>query len=68
MNTIQKAIDASEKLDLRVSAGHGLNYMNVKSISGLVGIEELNIGHSIIARSLIVGMEKAVRDMSLLCC
>ncbi len=67
LNKIQKAIDASERLGLRVSAGHGLNYTNVKYISGLAGLEELNIGHSIIANSLIVGMEKAVRDMIALC-
>ncbi|MFQ5786824.1 MAG: pyridoxine 5'-phosphate synthase [Thermodesulfobacteriota bacterium] len=64
---IQEATDASERLGLRVSAGHGLNYTNVKNISGITGIEELNIGHSIIANSVLVGVEKAVRNMIALC-
>ncbi len=54
---------AAAKLGLGVSAGHGLNYQNVTEIAKIEHIEELNIGHSIISRAALVGMEKAVRDM-----
>lgn len=53
---------ASEK-GLRVLAGHGLTYRNVFPISDIPQIEELNIGHNIIARASLVGMEQAVREM-----
>ena len=46
-----------------VHAGHGLNYANVLPIAGISQIEEVNIGHSIIARAVIVGIERAVREM-----
>ena len=48
---------------LRVAAGHGLNYRNVRSIVAIPQIFELNIGHSIVARALMVGFERAVREM-----
>ena len=48
---------------LEVLAGHGLNYVNVIPIVGVVEIVELNIGHSIVARASLVGMDRAVRDM-----
>jgi len=48
---------------LRVSAGHGLTYQNVSRIAAIPEFEELNIGHSIIARSVFVGLERAVKDM-----
>lgn len=50
-------------LDLEVLAGHGLNYSNVIAIAGIPEIVELNIGHSIVARAALVGMDRAVRDM-----
>lgn len=50
-------------LGLRVNAGHGLTYWNVGPVARLAGIEELNIGHSIIARAVLVGLERAVREM-----
>jgi pyridoxine 5-phosphate synthase len=50
-------------LGLRVNAGHGLTYWNVAPVARLAGIEELNIGHSIIARAVLVGLERAVREM-----
>ena len=66
-----KKIEYSVKIalehDLRISAGHGLDYKNVRTIASLSDIEELNIGFSIIARSIIVGMEKAVREMIKIC-
>ncbi|MEW6027740.1 MAG: pyridoxine 5'-phosphate synthase [Planctomycetota bacterium] len=48
---------------LGVAAGHGLNYTNVQPVTHIMEIEELNIGHSIIARAVLVGLERAVRDM-----
>ena len=48
---------------LRVNAGHGLTYWNVYPIACLPGIEELNIGHTIISRAILVGLERAVREM-----
>lgn len=50
---------------LRVNAGHGLTYWNVYAIARIPGMEELNIGHTIISRAVLVGMERAVREMKL---
>jgi pyridoxine 5-phosphate synthase len=43
--------------------GHGLNYTNVQDVAAIDGVEELNIGHSIVSRAVLVGMERAVREM-----
>ena len=51
------------KLGMKVHAGHGLNYQNVQRIAAIEEIEELSIGHSIISRAVLVGMERAVREM-----
>lgn len=51
---------------LKVNAGHGLNYFNVKPVAAIKEIIELNIGHAIIARAAIDGLEKAIRDMKAL--
>ena len=48
---------------MRLHAGHGLTYSNVQPVAAIEGLEELNIGHSVIARSVFVGMETAVREM-----
>jgi pyridoxine 5-phosphate synthase len=48
---------------LTLNAGHGLTYRNVKPIAAIDGMHELNIGHSIVARAIMVGLEQAVRDM-----
>ena len=48
---------------LHVHMGHGLNYVNVQEIVRIKGVEELNIGHSIVSRALMVGMERSVREM-----
>jgi pyridoxine 5-phosphate synthase len=50
-------------LGLHVHLGHGLNYLNVKPVVRIRGVEELNIGHSIVSRAVLVGMVQAVRDM-----
>ena len=57
------AATLAHKLGLRVNAGHGLNYRNTAGILALPYLETLNIGHSIIARSLFVGLRQSVRDM-----
>jgi pyridoxine 5-phosphate synthase len=61
-----KIVDAAKlaaSLGLRVGAGHGLNYVNVKPVARIPEVEELNIGHSIISRASLVGLERAVREM-----
>jgi len=63
ISKLQDQITLALNCGLKVNAGHGLNYRNVKRISGLNGIEELNIGHSIVARAAMVGMDRAVREM-----
>ena len=51
---------------LEVLGGHGLTYVNVQPIAAIPEILELNIGHSIVARAVLVGLERAVRDMAAL--
>ena len=66
---LQKIIESTYyaiDLGLVVNAGHGLNYQNVDKIASIININELNIGHSIVARALAVGLEKAVREMKAL--
>ena len=48
---------------LHVAAGHGLDYNNVRPVAAIPGIEELNIGHALIARAVLVGLDRATRDM-----
>jgi pyridoxine 5-phosphate synthase len=60
---IDTAIKLARKVSLGVNAGHGLNYVNIKALAALGGIEEYNIGHSIIARAMLVGLDRAVKDM-----
>ena len=60
---IVDAAKAATKLGLKVAAGHGLNYQNVLPVAAISEIEEFNIGHAIVARALLVGMERAVREM-----
>jgi len=56
-------VQKARLIGLRINAGHGLDYHNVKDIVKIPGIEELNIGFSIIARSVFVGLKKAVKEM-----
>jgi pyridoxine 5-phosphate synthase len=63
---LRKTTDAARlgrKLGLDVHAGHGLTYANVRAIAALPDMSELNIGHNIVARAILVGMERAVREM-----
>lgn len=54
---------AARRLGIEVVAGHGLTYSNVAAVAAIEEIQELNIGHAIIARAVIDGLDKAVRDM-----
>jgi pyridoxine 5-phosphate synthase len=54
---------AAHKMGLRINAGHGLNYRNVGPVAGIQNMEELNIGHSIVSRAALVGLDRAVREM-----
>ena len=60
---IQESTQIARQMGLRVNAGHGLTYQNVEPIAAIKGIEELNIGHTIIARALSVGLIEAVKEM-----
>ena len=51
------------KLGLTVNAGHGINYVNIAEVRTLPGLHELNIGHSILSRALLTGIDEAVREM-----
>ncbi len=66
LQKIKEATYYASDLDLIVNAGHGLNYQNVKEVASINQINELNIGHSIVARALAVGLEKSVREMKTL--
>ncbi|MEH6565175.1 MAG: pyridoxine 5'-phosphate synthase [Halopseudomonas sp.] len=63
LQRIQSAVTYARKLGLVVNAGHGLHYHNVEAIAAIPGINELNIGHAIIARALFSGLSQAVKDM-----
>jgi len=55
------------KLGVKAVAGHGLDYLNVRQVAALPEVHEMNIGHSIVARAVLVGMERAVGEMAILC-
>ncbi len=63
LTRIVQAASRGKKKGLKILAGHGLTYRNVRLISDIPEIEELNIGHNIIARASLVGMDRAVREM-----
>ncbi|WP_457600301.1 pyridoxine 5'-phosphate synthase [Hydrogenivirga sp.] len=64
LNRLRRAGELARELGMRVYAGHGLTYQNVKDLMRLSDvIEELNIGHSIVANSVLLGLERAVREM-----
>ncbi len=60
---ISECAARASELNLRVAAGHGLTYRNVAAIAEIYPIEELNIGHNIVARAALVGIERAVKEM-----
>lgn len=63
LKNIEDAVKAARALNLKVNAGHGLDYKNVADIAKIKDIVELNIGHSIIARSIFTGIEEAIKEM-----
>ncbi len=63
LSRIAEAAKAAAKLGLRVAAGHGLDYWNVKPVAEIEEITELNIGYAIVCRAVLTGIEQAVRDM-----
>ena len=63
LNRLVDGCKAAAKLGLSVAAGHGLNYQNVLAVAAIPEIEELNIGHAIVSRAVLVGFERAVREM-----
>ncbi|MBT5026880.1 MAG: pyridoxine 5'-phosphate synthase [Nitrospinaceae bacterium] len=63
LDRIQKSCTQARELGLKVFAGHGLNYHNIKAIAQIEEIEEFNIGHFIVGQAVYVGMENAVKEM-----
>ncbi len=63
LEKIADAVSFARKQGLRIAAGHGLTYRNTAQIVAIPGIEELNIGHSIISHAVFVGLDEAVREM-----
>ena len=66
LEELKTAAKFASGLELEVAAGHGLNYQNVHNITAIKAITELNIGQSIVARSVFTGLERAVREMKAL--
>jgi pyridoxine 5-phosphate synthase len=63
LEDVRQAAELAHSRQMQVLAGHGLTYRNVKAIADIAQIVELNIGHNIVARAALVGLDRAVRDM-----
>lgn len=63
-HNLKNAAKLAQSLGLKVNAGHGLNYENVHRMHEINGLVELNIGHSIISRSIFTGLPEAVKKMA----
>jgi pyridoxine 5-phosphate synthase len=63
LNSIIQGVKLGQDLGLHVNAGHGLHYHNVADIAAIDAIQELNIGHAIVARAVFTGLQDAVREM-----
>jgi pyridoxine 5-phosphate synthase len=63
LTILHESADFARRIGLHVHLGHGLDYWNVNAVACIPGVEELNIGHSIVARAVFVGLERAVREM-----
>jgi len=63
LDEVRKAARLASELGMGVNAGHGLNYTNIAPIREIPEIEEVSIGHAVISRAILVGLERAVRDM-----
>jgi len=66
LEALKEGARLASKLGLRVNAGHGLNYENIGAASKIAEVEEFNIGHAIISRAVLVGLDQAVREMKAL--
>jgi pyridoxine 5-phosphate synthase len=66
LDRLRRTAAHGRALGLDVHAGHGLTYENVMPVAGIAAIEELNIGHSVVSRAILVGLEEAVREMKAL--
>jgi pyridoxine 5-phosphate synthase len=64
LENLQAAAQAASELNLQVNAGHGINYTNIALVHKISHLTELNIGHSIVSRAMFVGLEAAVREMT----
>jgi pyridoxine 5-phosphate synthase len=64
LEELRRAAGLARDLGLAVHAGHGLTYANVRPVAAIAEIEELNIGHSIVSRAVMVGMTQAVAEMA----
>jgi pyridoxine 5-phosphate synthase len=63
LDLLRESTDYAKQHGLNVHMGHGLDYENVRDVAQIPGVEEFNIGHSIVSRAVLVGMERAVREM-----
>ena len=63
LKALVRGVDLGMECNLVVHAGHGLTYRNVQQVAAIAGLDEFNIGHSIVARAMFVGMREAVREM-----
>jgi pyridoxine 5-phosphate synthase len=63
LRAIEDAVALASKLQLEIGLGHGIDYHNVRPLAALRAVSEFSIGHSIVSRALLVGMERAVREM-----
>ena len=63
LERLRDAAELALQCGLRVNAGHGLDYDNVAAVARIAGVEELNIGHAIVSRSLFIGVRAAIREM-----
>lgn len=63
---IVESVKSASAMGLRVNLGHGLNYFNIRRFAGLREIEDYSIGHALMARAILVGLDQAVRDMAAL--
>jgi len=66
LDRIRRSVEIGTEVGITVHAGHGLTYQNVSPVAAIAGIEEFNIGHSIISRAVLVGLDRAVREMKAL--
>ena len=63
LNRLESAAEHAQQAGLMVAAGHGLDYVNVREVAAIEANEELNIGHALVSRAVLIGMENAVREI-----